>query len=69
VENWRIDPDAITDRLAAMIGTVLSEVLDKVGGICMKQLSRYNVPLIMATAGFKGPCYTRTMTNTLITTL
>ena len=41
--------------LEAMIGTVLSEVRDKVGGICMKQLSRYNAPLIMATAGSKGP--------------
>lgn len=40
--------------LEAMIGSVLSEVRDKVGGICMKQLSRYNAPLIMATAGSKG---------------
>jgi hypothetical protein len=45
--------------LEAMIGSVLSEVRDKVGGICMKQLSRYNAPLIMATAGSKGLCCTQ----------
>lgn len=45
--------------LEAMIGSVLSEVRDKVGGICMKQLSRYNAPLIMATAGSKGLLHTQ----------
>ena len=55
--------------LEAMIGSVLSEVRDKVGGICMKQLSRYNAPLIMATAGSKGPCFTQNSSQPLITTI
>lgn len=40
--------------LEAMISSVLSNVRDKVGEICMKELSRHNAPLIMATCGSKG---------------
>lgn len=40
--------------LEAMISSVLSGVRDKVGEICMKELSRHNAPLIMATCGSKG---------------
>lgn len=56
--------------LEAMISSVLSQVRDKVGKhgtqpgrypiltplgeICMRELSRYNAPLIMATCGSKG---------------
>ncbi|KAI0314971.1 beta and beta-prime subunits of DNA dependent RNA-polymerase [Amylostereum chailletii] len=40
--------------LEAMISGVLSEVRDKVGEICMKELSRHDAPLIMATCGSKG---------------
>ena len=40
--------------LEAMIGSVLSKVREQVGGICMKELSRQNAPLIMATCGSKG---------------
>ncbi|KAF9651025.1 beta and beta-prime subunits of DNA dependent RNA-polymerase [Thelephora ganbajun] len=40
--------------LEAMISSVLSQVRDKVGEICMRELSRHNAPLIMATCGSKG---------------
>jgi DNA-directed RNA polymerase III subunit RPC1 len=40
--------------LEAMISHVLSTVRDQVGEICMKELSKYNAPLIMATCGSKG---------------
>jgi DNA-directed RNA polymerase III subunit RPC1 len=40
--------------LEAMISSVLSKVRDEVGNICMKELSYYNAPLIMATCGSKG---------------
>ncbi|OBZ66630.1 DNA-directed RNA polymerase III subunit rpc1 [Grifola frondosa] len=40
--------------LEAMISAVLSKVRDNVGEICMKELSRHNAPLIMATCGSKG---------------
>lgn len=40
--------------LEAMISGVLSQVRDKVGEICLKELSRHNAPLIMATCGSKG---------------
>lgn len=41
--------------LEALVSSNLSNVRDKVGGICMKELSRHNAPLIMATCGSKGP--------------
>ena len=37
-----------------MISSVLSKVREAVGQICMKELSRQNAPLIMATCGSKG---------------
>lgn len=37
-----------------MISGVLSKVRDTVGDTCMKELSRHNAPLIMATCGSKG---------------
>ncbi|KAF8644329.1 hypothetical protein AX16_008537 [Volvariella volvacea WC 439] len=40
--------------LEAMISSVLSKVREQVGQICMKELSRQNAPLIMATCGSKG---------------
>jgi DNA-directed RNA polymerase III subunit RPC1 len=40
--------------LEAMISSVLSDVRENVGKICLKELSRYNAPLIMATCGSKG---------------
>ncbi|PAV20584.1 beta and beta-prime subunits of DNA dependent RNA-polymerase [Pyrrhoderma noxium] len=40
--------------LEAMISGVLSKVRDTVGDLCMKELSRFNAPLIMATCGSKG---------------
>jgi DNA-directed RNA polymerase III subunit RPC1 len=40
--------------LEAMISGVLSKVREDVGEICMKELSKYNAPLIMATCGSKG---------------
>ncbi|KAI5116058.1 hypothetical protein M0805_002844 [Coniferiporia weirii] len=40
--------------LEAMISGVLSKVRDTVGDTCMKELSRHNAPLIMATCGSKG---------------
>ena len=40
--------------LEALISSVLSNVRDKVGEICMRELSRHNAPLIMATCGSKG---------------
>ncbi|TCD69172.1 hypothetical protein EIP91_008468 [Steccherinum ochraceum] len=40
--------------LEALISSVLSQVRDKVGETCMKELSRHNAPLIMATCGSKG---------------
>lgn len=40
--------------LEAMISGILSRVRDKVGDICMQELSRHNAPLIMATCGSKG---------------
>lgn len=44
--------------LEAMISSVLSNVRDKVGEICMMELSRHNAPLIMATCGSKGMYFT-----------
>ena len=43
--------------LEAMISSVLSNVRDKVGEICMMELSRHNAPLIMATCGSKGTLF------------
>ncbi|KAF9057391.1 hypothetical protein BJ165DRAFT_28479 [Panaeolus papilionaceus] len=40
--------------LEALISSELSEVRGAVGDICMKELSRHNAPLIMATCGSKG---------------
>ncbi|KAJ7638316.1 hypothetical protein FB45DRAFT_902502 [Roridomyces roridus] len=40
--------------LEAHISRLLSDVREKVGQICMKELSRQNAPLIMATCGSKG---------------
>ncbi|KAF8876261.1 hypothetical protein BD779DRAFT_1560988 [Infundibulicybe gibba] len=40
--------------LEALISSVLSKVREQVGQICMKELSRQNAPLIMATCGSKG---------------
>ncbi|KAJ8514890.1 hypothetical protein ONZ45_g7635 [Pleurotus djamor] len=40
--------------LEAMISSVLSKVREAVGNICMRELSRHNAPLIMATCGSKG---------------
>ncbi|EEB93520.1 hypothetical protein MPER_07807, partial [Moniliophthora perniciosa FA553] len=40
--------------LEAMISSVLSKVREEVGQICMRELSKYNAPLIMATCGSKG---------------
>ena len=40
--------------LEALISSVLSKVREAVGQICMKELSRQNAPLIMATCGSKG---------------
>lgn len=42
--------------LESSISAVLSKVRDTVGDICMKELSRHNAPLIMATCGSKGRC-------------
>ena len=40
--------------LEAEISKVLSDGRGNVGEICMKELSRHNAPLIMATCGSKG---------------
>jgi RNA polymerase Rpb1 len=40
--------------LEALISSELSKVREEVGEICMKELSRHNAPLIMATCGSKG---------------
>ena len=40
--------------LEAEISKVLSDVRGNVGEICMRELSRHNAPLIMATCGSKG---------------
>lgn len=40
--------------LEAMISGVLNKVRGDVGDTCMKELSRFNAPLIMATCGSKG---------------
>lgn len=40
--------------LEAMISGALSKVRDAVGDQCMKELSRHNAPLIMASCGSKG---------------
>ena len=40
--------------LEAEISSILSNVREKAGQICMKELSRHNAPLIMATSGSKG---------------
>ncbi|KAL5530725.1 RPO31 [Sanghuangporus sanghuang] len=42
------------ETLEAMISGVLSKVRDTVGDTCMKELSRHNAALIMATCGSKG---------------
>lgn len=44
----------IDETLESMISGTLSRVRDKVGEICMTELSRNNAPLIMATCGSKG---------------
>lgn len=43
--------------LEALISSVLSKVREAVGQICMKELSRQNAPLIMATCGSKGKLF------------
>jgi DNA-directed RNA polymerase III subunit RPC1 len=40
--------------LEAEISGILSKVREQVGDICMKELSRHNAPLIMATCKSKG---------------
>ena len=40
--------------LEASISGILSKVRDNAGDMCMKELSRHNAPLIMATCGSKG---------------
>ncbi|TRM68642.1 hypothetical protein BD626DRAFT_395166 [Schizophyllum amplum] len=40
--------------LEAEISSILSNVREKAGQICMRELSRQNAPLIMATSGSKG---------------
>ncbi|KIY51353.1 beta and beta-prime subunits of DNA dependent RNA-polymerase [Fistulina hepatica ATCC 64428] len=40
--------------LEAEISSILSDVREQAGQICMKELSRQNAPLIMATSGSKG---------------
>lgn len=42
------------ETLEAMISSVLSKVRESVGEICMRELSHFNAPLIMATCGSKG---------------
>lgn len=42
------------ETLEAEISSVLSKVREQVGDACMKELSRHNAPLIMATCGSKG---------------
>ena len=44
----------VEQTLESMISGDLSRVRDKVGEICMTELSRNNAPLIMATCGSKG---------------
>jgi DNA-directed RNA polymerase III subunit RPC1 len=44
----------VDETLESMISGTLSRVRDKVGEICMTELSRNNSPLIMATCGSKG---------------
>lgn len=46
----------VEQTLESMISGDLSRVRDKVGEICMTELSRNNAPLIMATCGSKGTC-------------
>lgn len=45
------------ETLEALISSILSKVRDAVGEICMRELSRFNAPLIMATCGSKGILY------------
>ena len=49
--------------LEAMISGVLSKVRDTVGDTCMKELSRHNAALIMATCGSKGALLLRVFSN------
>lgn len=49
--------------LEAMISGVLSKVRGDVGETCMKELSRHNAPLIMATCGSKGPPLSRQLSH------
>lgn len=49
----------IDETLESMISGTLSRVRDKVGEICMTELSRNNAPLIMATCGSKGTLLSR----------
>lgn len=42
------------ETLEAEISAVLSKVREQVGDTCMRELSRHNAPLIMATCGSKG---------------
>ncbi|KAM0748584.1 DNA-directed RNA polymerase III subunit C1 [Meredithblackwellia eburnea MCA 4105] len=44
----------VSATLESLISGTLSRVRDKVGEICMTELSRNNAPLIMATCGSKG---------------
>ncbi|KAF8306249.1 beta and beta-prime subunits of DNA dependent RNA-polymerase [Clavulina sp. PMI_390] len=44
----------VEETLESKMSAVLSKVRDDVGQQCMKQLSRHNAPLIMATCGSKG---------------
>lgn len=52
--------------LEALISSELSKVRDEVGEICMKELSRHNAPLIMATCGSKGMFLKRLFLTRLI---
>jgi len=43
--------------LESEISGILSKVREQAGDSCMKELSRHNAPLIMATCGSKGLLY------------
>lgn len=45
------------ETLEAGISAALSRVREQVGDVCMKELSRHNAPLIMATCGSKGASF------------
>eukprot|EP01156_Anaeramoeba_ignava_P023486 Anaeramoba_ignava/c21581_g1_i1.p1 GENE.c21581_g1_i1~~c21581_g1_i1.p1 ORF type:complete len:1334 (+),score=351.32 c21581_g1_i1:1841-5842(+) len=42
------------ETLESQISSVLSDIRDDTGKMCMKELSMYNAPLIMSTCGSKG---------------